>query len=55
VYWGRWWFQLDAQLFSSYAAGKKHIAIVTVLSMNPSILVLDKPSAGFDPRTQGID
>jgi cobalt/nickel transport system ATP-binding protein len=29
---------------------KKRIAIATVLSMNPSLLVLDEPSAGLDPR-----
>jgi cobalt/nickel transport system ATP-binding protein len=29
---------------------KKRIAIATVLSMNPQLLVLDEPSAGLDPR-----
>jgi cobalt/nickel transport system ATP-binding protein len=32
------------------AGGKKRITIATVVSMNPSILVLDEPSAGLDPR-----
>jgi cobalt/nickel transport system ATP-binding protein len=34
------------------AGGKKCITIVTVLSMNPSILVLDNPSAWLDPRAR---
>ena len=29
---------------------KKRIAIATVLSMDPSVLVFDEPSAGLDPR-----
>jgi cobalt/nickel transport system ATP-binding protein len=31
---------------------KKRIAIATVLSMNPQVLVLDEPSAGLDPRAR---
>ena len=31
---------------------KKRIAIATVLSMHPQILVLDEPSAGLDPRSR---
>lgn len=31
---------------------KKRIAIATVLSMNPQLLVLDEPSAGLDPRAR---
>ncbi|MBC8163534.1 MAG: ABC transporter ATP-binding protein [Roseiflexaceae bacterium] len=31
---------------------KKRIAIATVLSMQPELLVLDEPSAGLDPRAR---
>jgi len=31
---------------------KKRVAIASVLSMEPEILVMDEPSAGLDPRTR---
>ncbi|HRQ32868.1 MAG TPA: energy-coupling factor ABC transporter ATP-binding protein, partial [Anaerolineales bacterium] len=31
---------------------KKRVAIATVLSMSPSVLILDEPSAGLDPRAR---
>jgi cobalt/nickel transport system ATP-binding protein len=31
---------------------KKRIAIATVLSMHPEVLVLDEPTGGLDPRSR---
>jgi energy-coupling factor transporter ATP-binding protein EcfA2 len=31
---------------------KKRIAVATVLAMSPSLLVLDEPTAGLDPRAR---
>lgn len=45
--------QFSGRLSHHLSVGeKKRISIATVLSMDPSILVLDEPSAGLDPRAR---
>jgi len=45
--------ELEARLSHHLSLGqKKRVAIATVLSMQPEILVLDEPSAGLDPRAR---
>ncbi len=42
----------DASPFRLSGGEKKRVAIATVLAMEPSVLVMDEPTAGLDPRAR---
>lgn len=41
---------LDKSIFELSGGQKRRVAIAGVIAMNPSILVLDEPTAGLDPK-----